>query len=104
MNVAIICASLLVMKPLLAKWIPAMISEQPLSASEDKKFLRRLTGLALLDGGLVDEEKSCKQGRRDTGVEMGSGRRDIESNGLSTRAISTRSPDPSSSTNTSSLQ
>ncbi|KAF1363417.1 hypothetical protein EJ07DRAFT_152231 [Lizonia empirigonia] len=64
----------------------------------------KMTSLALLDGGLVDEEKSCEQGRRDTGVEMGSGRRDIESNGLPTSAISTRSPDPSSSTSTSSLQ
>ncbi|KAH6638805.1 hypothetical protein C7974DRAFT_304363 [Boeremia exigua] len=71
LNVAIVCASLLVMKPLFAKWIPAMVSEQPVSASEDTRILRRLTGLALLSGGLIDEEKAAEraQARRDTAVE-----------------------------------
>ena len=70
LNVAIICASLLVMKPLFAKWIPAIVSEQPMSASEDRRVLRRLTGLALLNGGLVDEEKAVEQAqaRRDTAI------------------------------------
>ncbi|KAJ4986553.1 integral membrane protein [Stagonosporopsis vannaccii] len=70
LNVAIICASLLVMKPLFASWAPAMVSEQPVSASEDTRTLRRLTGLALLHGGFDDEEKAKKQAqsRRDTAV------------------------------------
>lgn len=67
---AIICASLAVLKPLYAKWIPAMVSEQPLSASEDTQILRRLTGLAVLNGDLLKEDKAAQQahGRRDTAV------------------------------------
>lgn len=68
---AIICASLLVMKPLFASWIPAVVSEQPMSASEDRRVLRRLTGLAVLQGGFDDEEKAADrqtQARRDTAV------------------------------------
>lgn len=58
------------MKPLYARWIPAMVSEQPVSASEDKRVLGHLTGLALLTGGLTDEEKALEQAqeRRDTAV------------------------------------
>ena len=68
-NVAIVCASLLVMKPLFAKWVPAMVSEQPMSASEDKRVLRCLTGLALLEGGLLEcKEDDREPRRRDTGV------------------------------------
>ncbi|KAH7067946.1 hypothetical protein FB567DRAFT_634614 [Paraphoma chrysanthemicola] len=71
-NVAIICASLLVMKPLFARFIPALVSEQPLSAREDARIWRGLTGLHLLEGGsLVDEEKQEEDRRRDTAISMG---------------------------------
>src|SRR5690242_8338764 len=58
------------MKPLFASWFPAMVSEQPVSASEDTRALRRLTGLAMLHGAFDDEEKTeeQEQGRRDTAV------------------------------------
>lgn len=52
------------MKPLFANWVPAMVSEQPVSASEDKRVMRLLTGLALLDCALMDEEKADEQGRQ----------------------------------------
>jgi hypothetical protein len=70
LNVAIICASLLVMKPLFAKWIPSMVSEQPMTASEDRRVMRQLTGLILLTGDVDDEEKAAEpaQVRRDAGV------------------------------------
>lgn len=45
-----------------------MVSEQPVSANEDSRVLRRLTGLALLEDGLADEEKAEELRRRDTGV------------------------------------
>lgn len=69
-NVAITCALLLVMKPLFARWIPAMVSEQPVSASEDHRMLRRMTGLAVLTGSLADKEKAVRlaQERRDVEV------------------------------------
>lgn len=58
------------MKPLLAKWIPAVVSEQPITATEDRRVLRQLTGLALLAIEAEDEEKADEptQARRDTGV------------------------------------
>lgn len=59
--VAIICASLLVMKPLYAKWIPTTVTEQPMSALEDTRELRRLTGIALLAGSLAGDEKAAEQ-------------------------------------------
>lgn len=67
---AITCALLLVMKPLFARWIPAMVSEQPVSASEDHRMLRRMTGLAVLTGSLADKEKAVRlaQERRDVEV------------------------------------
>ncbi|KAH4930884.1 hypothetical protein HBI24_117830 [Parastagonospora nodorum] len=49
LNVAIICASLLVMKPLFARYVPAMVSDQPVSAREDARLWRAMTGLAQLD-------------------------------------------------------
>lgn len=66
---AIICASLLVMKPLFAKWIPSLVSEQPMTASEDRRLVRQLTSLVLLTGTVVDEEKAVEQTRtsRDAG-------------------------------------
>ena len=50
--------------------MPAIVSEQPVSASQDKRAMRRLTGLAILNGGLVDEENAVgqEQMRADTGV------------------------------------
>jgi hypothetical protein len=62
------------MKPLLAKFVPAMVSEQPMSAAEDARLWRGTTGLHLLEGGAVDEEKQEDEdgdkGRRDTAVAM----------------------------------
>jgi hypothetical protein len=70
LNVAIICASLLVMKPLFARLTPCLVPEQPVSAREDARIWRALTGLSQL----VDTErgqgriKECK--RRDTAMSM----------------------------------
>ncbi|KAF1942306.1 hypothetical protein EJ02DRAFT_345713 [Clathrospora elynae] len=70
-NIAIMCASLLVMKPLFARFMPSIVSEQPMSASEDRRICRALTGLHLLNSGTgIDEEKS-DDGRRDTLVDGG---------------------------------
>ncbi|UPX19974.1 uncharacterized protein EKO05_0010222 [Ascochyta rabiei] len=106
-NVAIICASALVMKPLFTKWLPAIVSEQPMSASEDRRQFMRLTGLAMLNGGSVDEMKAREpNARRDTGVGMGPGRRGVESSQVPVRAERRSGPSSSTgtSTNTSSLQ
>lgn len=70
-NVAIISASLLVMKPLLARFIPAVVSGEPMSASEDRRIWRALTGLSILEQTPEDEEKEGYDRRRDTGVGMG---------------------------------
>lgn len=63
------------MKPLFAKFVPAMVSEQAMSAAEDARLWRGTTGLHLLEGGAVgDEEKQEGEdgddGRRDTAVAM----------------------------------
>jgi hypothetical protein len=77
LNVAIICSSLLVMKPLFAKFIPAMVSEHPISAAEDARTWRGTTGLHLLEAGIggdgVDEKGEGDEGdaRRDTAISMG---------------------------------
>lgn len=89
LNVAIICASLLVMKPLFARYVPAMVSDQPVSAREDARLWRAVTGLAQLDDtedGKKDvEDDDC--GRRDTVIES-----DIRQAGL--LAIPRRAWDP----------
>ncbi|KAF2125496.1 hypothetical protein P153DRAFT_300299 [Dothidotthia symphoricarpi CBS 119687] len=70
-NLSIICASLLVMKPLFARFIPAMVSEQPMSASEDVRQWRQLAGLLWLDGVATEEEKQEDDvERRDTALQM----------------------------------
>jgi hypothetical protein len=69
-NVAIICASLLVMKPLFARFMPAIVSEQPVSAREDKRSWRGLTGLTLLNEGIRGNEDEEKAERRDTAVAL----------------------------------
>ncbi|KAH8732024.1 hypothetical protein GQ44DRAFT_735705 [Phaeosphaeriaceae sp. PMI808] len=56
-NVAITCASLLVMKPFFARFIPAIVSEQPVSAREDARLWRGATGRGLLAASIADEEK-----------------------------------------------
>jgi hypothetical protein len=74
LNVAIICASLLVMKPLFARFIPAIVSEQPVSAREDARLYRGMTGVGwLLDtevGEVEGKPKEDDDGRRDTAVAM----------------------------------
>jgi hypothetical protein len=66
-NVAIICASLLVMKPLFARFLPCVVSEEAMSAAEDGRTCRALTGLHLLSGDTVDDaEKPRSDGRKDT--------------------------------------
>jgi hypothetical protein len=73
-NVAIICASLLVMKPLFARFIPAIVSEQPVSAREDARLFRGMTGVRWLldtEAGEVEEKpKEDDDGGRDTAVAM----------------------------------
>ena len=59
-NVAIICASLLVMKPLWVKC--AMASETLKSSSLYKKGLKQVTGQSVLTGRSVDEEEMAEQG------------------------------------------
>ncbi|KAI4627771.1 hypothetical protein J4E85_000075 [Alternaria conjuncta] len=69
-NVAIICGSLLVMKPLIARFLPGLMSEQPMTAAEDERTCRTLTGLHLLSGGTEgDVEKAQRGRRRDTLIE-----------------------------------
>jgi hypothetical protein len=59
------------MKPLFARFLPALVSEQPVSAADDGRTCRALTGLHLLSGGAVDDvEKAPDPGRRDTLIEM----------------------------------
>lgn len=67
---SIICASLLVMKPLFARFVPAMVSEQPISAREDKRIWRNLTGLTLLNEGIREHADEEKAKRRDTAIGM----------------------------------
>lgn len=80
-----------------------MVSEQPMSASEDRRILRQLTGLALVDGGLADEEKAEEPHRRDTGV-TGLGP-DGGSNGsdIAVRTQTSTSPDLSTDVSTAGL-
>ena len=63
------------MKPLFARFIPAMVSEQPISAAEDARVWRALTGLSLLEaGGAVDDEEKQEdeaERRSDTAISMG---------------------------------
>ncbi|KAG9193178.1 hypothetical protein G6011_03213 [Alternaria panax] len=70
-NIAIICASLLVMKPLFARLLPAIVSEQPVLEAEDTGTCRALTGLHLLNGDTDDDmEKVRGNGPRDTLLEL----------------------------------
>jgi len=89
LNIAIICASLLVMKPLFARYVPAMVTDQPVSAREDARLWRAMTGLAQLDD--TEDEKKDEEdedfGRRDTIIEL-----DIRQVGL--LAIPRRAWDP----------
>jgi hypothetical protein len=53
------------------RFIPALVSESPVSAAEDGRTCRALTGLHLLSAGTVDDvEKARSCGRRDTVIEM----------------------------------
>jgi hypothetical protein len=80
-----------------------MVPEQPMTASEDRKVMRRLTGLVLVTGDVEDDEKAAgqTQARRDTGVAEfdrgGSG-----DQGVPARPEDIRTPDPSWSTDSSS--
>lgn len=57
------------MKPLLARFIPGLVSEQPLSAREERRLWRNLTGL---DGALgtvtVEDEEMGEESARKTSV------------------------------------
>ncbi|KAH7413936.1 hypothetical protein DE146DRAFT_783683 [Phaeosphaeria sp. MPI-PUGE-AT-0046c] len=66
-NVAIICASLLVMKPLFARFVPAMVSEQPRSAREDARLWGGLHSLRQFLEGDLDEDEEEKVGEQDSG-------------------------------------
>jgi hypothetical protein len=59
------------MKPLFARFLPVIVSEQPISSEEDGRTCRILTGLHLLSGSTDDDvEKAQGNGRRATLVEM----------------------------------
>jgi hypothetical protein len=76
LNVAIICASLLVMKPFFARFAPAIVSEQPMSAREDARLWAGITGLRHLvdiEAGQDEElekEEEAEDARRDTAIAM----------------------------------
>ena len=63
------------MKPFFAHFLPAIVSEQPLSAAEDARTCRALTGLHLLTIAVSEEDvknrkkKAQDEERRDTLVE-----------------------------------
>ena len=58
------------MKPLFARFLPAIVSEQPITAVEDARTCRPLTGLHLLAIAVAeDEERAQDEERRDTLVE-----------------------------------
>jgi hypothetical protein len=58
------------MKPLFVRFAPAIVSEQPMSAREDARLWRGVTGLGLLVTSVEDREKQEEDGRRDTAVAM----------------------------------
>jgi hypothetical protein len=58
------------MKPLFARFMPAIVSEQPVSAREDMKFWRGLTGLTLLNEGIRGNGDEEKPERRDTAIAL----------------------------------
>jgi hypothetical protein len=63
------------MKPLFARFLPALVSEQPISARDDARLFRGLTGLGYLvdtETGEVQEKQDEEddEGRRDTAVAM----------------------------------
>jgi hypothetical protein len=61
------------MKPLLARFLPYVVSEQPLSAAEDGRACRALTSTHILRANVMDAaEKREHRGRNDTLVEMNS--------------------------------
>jgi hypothetical protein len=72
-NVAIICAFLLVMKLLIARFVLNMNTEETVSAREDARLWRATTGLGLLGGSVGDEEKAREAGRRDTAISINPG-------------------------------
>jgi hypothetical protein len=82
-----------------------MVSEQPMTATEDRRVLRQLTGLVLLTEGLEDEEKADEQvqAQPDTGV-AGPGRGGSGDNGLPARPEALITPVSSWSTESSSHQ
>lgn len=59
------------MKPLLARFVPSVVSEQPMSAREERRLWRSITGVDLLSADLEDEEKAEDEGRRDTAISIG---------------------------------
>jgi hypothetical protein len=70
-NIAIICASLPVMKPLFVRFLPALVSEQPISVADNMRTCRALTGLHLLSEDTENDKEKARSGeRRDTVVEM----------------------------------
>jgi hypothetical protein len=64
------------MKPLFAKFVPAMVSKQLMSAAEDARIWRGTTRLHLLEAGVggegleEKEEGGCDE-RRDMAISMG---------------------------------
>jgi hypothetical protein len=69
-NVAIMCASVLVMKSLFARFLPTVVSEQPVLAAEDGRTCRALTDTYLLRGGTIGDEEKSPSGDGDTRRDM----------------------------------
>lgn len=57
------------MKPLFAKFAPAMVSEQPMSAAEDARMWRGTTGLHLLEVGGIEEDEEDEEEKEEDEVE-----------------------------------
>ena len=60
-NVAIICASLLVMKPLWMKWIPGLASQTSRSNSDSRRGSKQETGKSILTRRSVNAEITVGQ-------------------------------------------
>jgi hypothetical protein len=55
--VAIICSSLIVMKPLLARIVPGMGTETKVSAQQDDSAIRRVMSIATLEESLASTDE-----------------------------------------------
>lgn len=59
-NVAIICSSLIVMKPLLVRVVPSIGTEAAVSAHQEDSAIRRVMSIATLEESLADNEEAVE--------------------------------------------